>query len=210
MRLVFWRRPGARTALRVLSTFATQHVFTTAQGSYAQNILDQLSKPHFASVMHRGLVPHCVHDGKDLQLVTSRLDRVLLFDDRIGNFVPQGDVCASGVHVHLMVDALVQPARTVSTLQHLMRETSVVSASSWSVRGGYQLRFLRCSHPTHAPSVAGSAVQSMLHAFLARVESHCRGASVFETGMGRAMLHELQLGLKGYALVSPKGGRCLS
>lgn len=86
----YWR-PGARTALKLCGLLgARQHVYTAAQGTYTANILSELD-PHgttFDSVTHRDAVPQ--PNGKDLAVVTDRLDRSLLLDDRASNFRPQG------------------------------------------------------------------------------------------------------------------------
>ena len=94
----FWR-PGARAALRFTGTFATQHVYTAAQATYTDNIMQHLDPDSriFASVTHRDMVPH--HDyhrsasvGKDLTKVPAipaDLSRTILFDDKVYNFTPQ-------------------------------------------------------------------------------------------------------------------------
>jgi len=70
-------RPGAKTALWFTGLFAINHVYTAAQESYTNNVLNELD-PHrtiFQTVIHRDLVPHHDHDstkakfvGKDLRL----------------------------------------------------------------------------------------------------------------------------------------------
>jgi len=99
-------RPGAKAVLQFLGLFCTQHVFTAAQGSYTQNILQRLDPDAsiFASVTHRDLVPHHDHDkrasvGKDLSVMLNVAylpARAILFDDRVANFTPQRD---NGLHV---------------------------------------------------------------------------------------------------------------
>ena len=111
-------RPGARFGLRVLSLFATQHVYTAAQGTYTANIMREVERAPcvvrglcdalpFATVLHRDLVPHHDHHttpdvarGKDVRRVVGSTDealaRVILFDDRVANFEPQP---RNGVHV---------------------------------------------------------------------------------------------------------------
>ena len=113
-------RPGALTALWLVGCFATQHVFTAAQGSYTGNILRELDPDRtvFTSVLHRDLVAHHSHDadaaviGKDITLLRGigerrhlPLERAILFDDRLDNFTPQP---ANGVHVKKYDEAAVQ------------------------------------------------------------------------------------------------------
>ena len=66
----YWR-PGARLALHVCRLFAIQHVYTTAQGSYTTNILNQIdpNRTLFHTVIHRDMVPSSVQKGKDLQRI---------------------------------------------------------------------------------------------------------------------------------------------
>lgn len=98
-------RPGARTALWLLSSIAQQHVFTAAQQSYTENILLRLDPNGtlFESVTHRDLdeAKDCVHRGKDVTLVVGKqpddLCRTILFDDKVKNFQPQP---ANGIHVN--------------------------------------------------------------------------------------------------------------
>ena len=115
----FWR-PGARTALAVCGLFSVQHVYTTAQETYTDNILAQVDPERtiFQTVIHRDIAPHSVQTGKDLQLIilqaeeaaaaknqettanhnyTIGLHRMVLFDDRTKNFTPQQG--ENGVHV---------------------------------------------------------------------------------------------------------------
>lgn len=94
----FWR-PGARTALSICGLFGVQHVCTAAQGTYTANVLRELDPDGtiFNSVIHRDAAPGIIKAGKDLSLVTNRMDRALLFDDRTRNFAPQGGT--NGIHV---------------------------------------------------------------------------------------------------------------
>lgn len=68
----FWR-PGVKILLQVCGTFAVQHVYTTAQGTYTDNILAQLDPKRtiFHTVIHRDIAPASVKDGKDLTLIES-------------------------------------------------------------------------------------------------------------------------------------------
>lgn len=113
----YWR-PFARTALQFCNLFAIQHVYTTAQGTYTENILNQLDPDRtlFQTVIHRDVAPHSVKKGKDLELIIdtnssetttteddsspathSMMNRLILFDDRTKNFTPQNG--ENGVHV---------------------------------------------------------------------------------------------------------------
>ena len=106
----YWR-PFARTALHFCSLFATQHVYTTAQGTYTENILNQLDPDRtlFQTVIHRDVAPDSVKNGKDLKLIAAAarnaetatteemMKRLILFDDRTKNFTPQNG--ENGVHV---------------------------------------------------------------------------------------------------------------
>jgi len=111
----YWR-PGARTALKLCSLFAVQHIYTTAQGTYTENILKQLDKNGinrsvFHTIIHRGIAPASVKNGKDLRLIVEDIDnkkrgrqqessllhRMILFDDRTNNFTPQEG--RNGAHV---------------------------------------------------------------------------------------------------------------
>lgn len=85
-------RPGARTALQLCSYFAVMHVYTAAQETYTNNIMKELDPNGqlFSKVLHRDEYPAIVKDGKDLSVVTDRMDRAILFDDKISNFKPQG------------------------------------------------------------------------------------------------------------------------
>jgi TFIIF-interacting CTD phosphatase-like protein len=102
-------RPGMDAALGAIGLFAVQHVYTAAQGSYTEHILDVIDgqRTIFTSVIHRDLVPH--HDatpsaprGKDLTKLIDPagqpldLSRTILFDNRDYNFEPQPH---NGVHV---------------------------------------------------------------------------------------------------------------
>lgn len=99
----YWR-PGARAALVFFRHFAVQHVFTAAQGTYTENILNQTNRLLFHTVIHRDLVKQ--PQGKDLEHIvrsvheTSQklneaaskacgVHRCVLFDDRLQNFIPQ-------------------------------------------------------------------------------------------------------------------------
>lgn len=99
----YWR-PGARTMLQVFRVFCVQHVFTAAQATYTENILQQMDRSLFHTVIHRDLIPQ--PKGKDLQHVVNKyqhplgqqlMHRCILFDDRISNFRPQKG--ENGVHV---------------------------------------------------------------------------------------------------------------
>lgn len=87
----YWR-PGAKAALQICNLFCVQHVYTTAQRTYTDNIMAELDPKGelFQTIVHRDLRPDSVKRGKDLSVITDRLDRAILFDDKIKNFCPQG------------------------------------------------------------------------------------------------------------------------
>merc|ERR1712150_190547 len=83
----------------------TQHDYTTAQGTYTANVMAQLDPKRElfkGTIMHRDISPTSVKKGKDLSLITDRLDRAILFDDRIKNFAPQNG--ENGIQVKLFDD----------------------------------------------------------------------------------------------------------
>eukprot|EP01082_Thalassiosira_pseudonana_P007474 g7054.t1 g7054 contig23:1760911-1761789(-) len=84
-------RPGARAALQICSYIGILHVYTAAQESYTNNILKQLDPDRrlFDKVIHRDDYPATVKEGKDLTVGTDRMDRAILFDDKVSNFQPQ-------------------------------------------------------------------------------------------------------------------------
>ncbi len=103
-------RPGAKLALWVCSKLGTCHVYTAAQESYTWNILSELDPKREVFkgfVLHRTDHPRIVREGKDLTVVMGtnangasnandttssndiRLERAILFDDRVSNFKPQ-------------------------------------------------------------------------------------------------------------------------
>ncbi len=84
-------RPGAQLTIWLCSFFATNHVYTAAQRTYTDNILQQLDPDRklFKIVIHRDDYPQIVKQGKDLTIGTSRMERAILFDDRTSNFKPQ-------------------------------------------------------------------------------------------------------------------------
>lgn len=98
----YWR-PGARGALQFFRLFTVQHVFTAAQATYTENILQQMDRSLFSTIIHRDLVPQ--RNGKDLQETIKacqgsaniRLGRCVLWDDRTKNFRPQNG--ENGLHV---------------------------------------------------------------------------------------------------------------
>ena len=122
----YWR-PGARTMLKFCSYFAVQHIYTTAQGTYTDNILNALDpsiRSLFQTIIHRDVAPSSVKKGKDLSLIvkavllsdevdqgkdmSNSMDntyvsssllnrRMVLFDDRVKNFTPQNGF--NGIHV---------------------------------------------------------------------------------------------------------------
>lgn len=102
----YWR-PGARAALQLFRYFAVQHVFTAAQETYTEHILDEMDRSLFHTIIHRDQIKQ--PNGKDLQHIVHsfgsnnstefpcELHRCILFDDRTKNFSPQRG--QNGVHV---------------------------------------------------------------------------------------------------------------
>jgi hypothetical protein len=97
-------RPGAKTALKICSKLGVCHVYTAAQESYTMNILNALdpNRELFRGfVLHRSDYPKIVTEGKDLNVaigkknstamdeIVIRLERAILFDDKVSNFIPQ-------------------------------------------------------------------------------------------------------------------------
>lgn len=84
-------RPGAQMALKLCSYFAIPHVYTAAQESYTNNILDELDPDRslFDKVIHRDEFPQIVREGKDLRVGADNMQRAILFDDKLKNFEPQ-------------------------------------------------------------------------------------------------------------------------
>jgi NLI interacting factor-like phosphatase len=95
----YWR-PGARTMLQLFRFFTIQHVFTAAQETYTENILQQMDRSLFHTIIHRDEIPQ--PKGKDLLHIVekacpNKLHRCILWDDRTKNFRPQNG--ENGVHV---------------------------------------------------------------------------------------------------------------
>lgn len=139
----YWR-PGVRSLLQVLRVFTVQHVFTAAQESYTENILQQMDRSLFATIVHRDLVPQ--PSGKDLVETILRynhnnnhtttasealLQRCILLDDRTRNFTPQQG--QNGVHVvPFDVTAFTDPSRAgssplVANYRELARWTAIAA-----------------------------------------------------------------------------------
>ena len=116
----FWR-PGAKLALRICRLFCHQSVFTAAQASYTANIMNQLgdqASTLFDNVIHRDMVS--VRGGKDLSHISkARMDRLLLFDDRVKNFAPQNG--SNGIHVLAYNDKRLQDDNTVEEFREVTR-----------------------------------------------------------------------------------------
>lgn len=117
----FWR-PGAKLALRICRLFCHQSVFTAAQSSYTTNIMAQLgnqaSSALFDNIIHRDMVS--VRDGKDLSHISKdRMDRLLLFDDRVKNFAPQNG--SNGIHVLAYNDRRLKDENIVEEFQEIFR-----------------------------------------------------------------------------------------
>ena len=87
-------RPGARLAIKLCNIFGTVHIYTAAQETYTNNIVNELmhSGILFQEVLHRDKFPSIVSEGKDLNFVGNacNLRRSILFDDKQEpNFRPQ-------------------------------------------------------------------------------------------------------------------------
>jgi hypothetical protein len=85
----YWR-PGAKWLVWALRPFTIQYVFTSAQGSYCSNVVDDIDPDRsiFKRIFHRDQFPdrHLQKNGKDiLALVESEqlLKRSILFDDQL-------------------------------------------------------------------------------------------------------------------------------
>jgi len=78
-------------ALRLCSYFGVLHIYTAAQGTYTNNILNELDRERsvFQRVIHRDDFPQIVKEGKDLSVGTDDMKRAILFDDKLSNFKPQ-------------------------------------------------------------------------------------------------------------------------
>lgn len=93
----FWRK-GAKLLVTLLRPFAVQYVFTSAQGSYCKNVVDQIdpSGQVFKRVVHRDMFPpselgktgkHIApllfdEGGGSNKLVGNAARRAILFDDQ--------------------------------------------------------------------------------------------------------------------------------
>lgn len=89
-----WFRPYAKKVLHILSYFTIQHIFTSAQKTYTDNITNELKRStkynYFKVIKHRDLYPkhHLKTNGKNLiEIVgeknTHLLKRTLFFDDQV-------------------------------------------------------------------------------------------------------------------------------
>jgi hypothetical protein len=78
-------------ALQACSLFGVLHVYTAAQETYTNNIMNVLDPERklFTKVLHRDEYPTIVKNGKDLSVAIDRMDRAILFDDKVSNFKPQ-------------------------------------------------------------------------------------------------------------------------
>lgn len=90
----FWR-PGAKLLVTLLRPFAVQYVFTSAQGSYCQNVVNQLDPNGniFLKVVHRDMFPpsQLGKTGKNIaplfgldsgKLIGEAARRAILLDDQ--------------------------------------------------------------------------------------------------------------------------------
>jgi hypothetical protein len=85
----YWR-PGARLLVWALRPFSIQYVFTSAQGSYCTNVVNELdpNRSIFRSIFHRDqFAPnHLQRNGKDVLVIIEKeqlLPRTILFDDQL-------------------------------------------------------------------------------------------------------------------------------
>jgi len=132
-------RPGALLALKLCNMFGTIHVYTAAQETYTNNILNELKNSYyrivFQEVLHRDQFPLIVSEGKDLNVVGDRynLHRSILFDDRTSNFRPQN--YENGIAVVPFAPERVQKildGSWIVYLEELMEMSRLVSIAFWS------------------------------------------------------------------------------
>jgi len=149
----YWR-PGARTALQICSLFAIQHIYTTAQGTYTENILNQMQRHLFHTVIHRDIAPTSVRCGKDLSLILDELHkqetgnksssiglhRILLFDDRLKNFAPQNG--RNGVHVPPFEVALNKPENDNDDISSSRSTLVPITIKDWWREGKQVVRMV--------------------------------------------------------------------
>lgn len=86
----YWR-PGPRFALQFCRLFSKQHAFTAAQGTCTESniaILDP-DRNIFDQGVHLDLIGPSISGGKDITITTDRLERALLFDNKLKNFRPK-------------------------------------------------------------------------------------------------------------------------
>ena len=128
-------RPGAQMALKLCNKFGVIHVYTAAQGSYTNNILNVLdpNRTLFTEVLHRCDYPQILDVGKDLEIATKDIHRAILFDDRISNFKPQN--YQNGVVVvpfNANKVAKCNEGSWVAYLQEVKEMTRLVGIAFWS------------------------------------------------------------------------------
>lgn len=132
-------RPGAQLALKLCNIFGTIHVYTAAQESYTNNIVNDLKNSDyrimFQEVLHRDAFPLIVSEGKDLNVAGDRynLQRSILFDDKQSNFRPQN--YENGIAVAPFTPERVQKIRDGSWIVYLeeLKEMSrLVGIAFWS------------------------------------------------------------------------------
>ena len=128
-------RPGAKMALKLCSILGIVHVYTAAQRTYTNNILRELDTDRslFREVIHRDDFPEIVKSGKDLNIVTNNMQRAILFDDRVSNFIPQS--YENGVAVRAFTPDTVRKCYDGSWstyLEELKEMSRLVGIAFWS------------------------------------------------------------------------------
>eukprot|EP01084_Bolivina_argentea_P312320 540712_1 len=94
-----WFRPYAKFTIYILSYFTVQHIFTSAQKTYTDNITNELIKStghnYFKVIKHRDLYPpkYLRKNGKNIYEIIGKnneklLKRSILFDDQIRYLKP--------------------------------------------------------------------------------------------------------------------------
>jgi hypothetical protein len=83
-----WWRPGAKLLVHLLRPFAIQYVFTSAQGSYCQNVVSQLdpSGRVFKRVVHRDMFPpNHLRQGKDIRMLFGAVSHAAAENAAVGD-----------------------------------------------------------------------------------------------------------------------------
>ncbi len=130
-------RPGAQLAIKLCNIFGTVHIYTAAQETYTNNIVNELMNSGilFQEVLNRDKFPLIVSEGKDLNVFGNRynLRRSILFDDKQENFRPQN--YENGIAVVPFTPDRVQKIRDgswVAYLEELKEMSRLVGIAFWS------------------------------------------------------------------------------